>query len=103
MQKHRKVTVKFYPGFLDNEIQSLPDAVREALLSFLARLQDNPDDMSEFETEKGRFAHEFIDGFVVYWRLIDPLPAGVTEIGLVNSVRIDVLEVTKLHKHGSLP
>src|SRR5713101_630668 len=82
--------IKFYRGFWDEFLQLNAEA-REDLITYLEKLQRNPDgaEMSE-RSREDRFAYQFTRDYVLYWRLervYQQLPS--LSVGAVT--RIDVL------------
>jgi hypothetical protein len=91
-----KVTIRFYSGFLDDGWYTLAKPVQDALVSFLERLQSNPENPASLGNveidKKGRLGLRFAEGYAVYWRIFRKQPAG---LGLSDPITIDVLEVVR--------
>jgi hypothetical protein len=69
----------------------LEPEVLDELCFFLEKVQENPyspDLLSRCERRGSKYAAEFLQGFVVYWKLRESSPGKVTSI--------DVLKVAKL-------
>jgi hypothetical protein len=94
-----KIPIRFYFDFFEKDWHSLPDSVASALVNFLKKLEENPDDprvLSHTESDsKGRFAYEFAPEYIVYWRVVRKEPGEFIKLDSAKPVRIEVLAVLK--------
>jgi hypothetical protein len=90
-----KIPFRFYFDFMIVDWQNLPTSVRGALSMFLEELEKDPDDPALLarceEDGKGRFAHRFYPGYVIYWRVIRETPPKIIELKSCAPIRIEIL------------